>query len=352
MPKVLIVGQGLAGTSIGRKLEGKGADIRVISSAKIESASSVAAGVWNPVVVRRFIPAWRAEESLIACRSFYQQEESLLGEDFFFTLPLHKVYSNEEEKGQFIHAFAEGKIDVFCDENTVENLPEGVKLTNGALKIKESGYLDVQNFLLKERERWSELNMFTDEKFIYDDLIQKEQAWEYHGDSYDSIVFCDGIGAKENPFIPKIPLLKVKGETINAKLPKLNSTIALNKALFVLPLKNGEYKIGATYDRDAISSETTEKAREELLSDLAKFIDTEGAEVTEQKAGFRPAVLDRRPLIGQLPQYPNMYMLNGLGSRGVMLAPLMAEELSELILNGTEPDKEAQLQRFTKKLNL
>ena len=49
--------------------------------------------------------------------------------------------------------------------------------------------------------------------------------------------------------------------------------------------------------------------------------------VVNQVAGIRPTVKDRRPLVGRHSTYKNMDVLNGLGTRGVMIAPYAAQQL-------------------------
>jgi glycine/D-amino acid oxidase-like deaminating enzyme len=45
----------------------------------------------------------------------------------------------------------------------------------------------------------------------------------------------------------------------------------------------------------------------------------------EHFAGVRPTVKDRRPLVGTHAEYSAIHILNGLGTRGVMLGPSMAK---------------------------
>ena len=63
-------------------------------------------------------------------------------------------------------------------------------------------------------------------------------------------------------------------------------------------------------------------------------------------AGIRPTVKDRRPLVGQHEKYSNLYILNGLGTRGVMIAPYVAEKLFNFIEKGEDLDKEIDVNRF------
>ena len=61
---------------------------------------------------------------------------------------------------------------------------------------------------------------------------------------------------------------------------------------------------------------------------------------------MRPTVIDRRPLIGEHAEHKNLYVLNGLGTRGVMIAPYVADQLFNYIENKQELAKEISIERF------
>jgi glycine oxidase len=129
------------------------------------------------------------------------------------------------------------------------------------------------------------------------------------------------------------------------KAPDLKIDFAIKSSVFVIPLGNDLYRIGATYERENITNTPTQKAKEELLDKLKRFINCD-FEVVEHYAGIRPTVKDRRPLIGRHIEHKNLYILNGLGSRGVMIAPYVAEKLFKFVENNIAIDKEIDVNRF------
>lgn len=346
--KVLVVGQGLAGTAMARYLEINGVEVQLIASAKKASASRVAAGVWNPVVVKRFVPAWQAEEALQLSAEFYRSEEKRLGATFFHTLPLHKLLSNQAEIEQMEQQWEKRNLGLYCDHDLLKQLPEGVKDFPAALRIRESGYLDVPTFLDAIAQDWKMKGCYSEADFDYAALKNEKEQWIYAETAFDAVVFCEGIGALENPFLVDFPLVKMKGEILKVKLPALRSELALNKSIFILPLGSQEYKVGATYQRDATDAAPTKEAKDELIEKLGEIAETGGFEVLDHAAGFRPAVKDRRPLLGEVPDHKGLYVLNGLGSRGVMLAPLMATWLGQCMLHSVPLSQEVQVHRFLK----
>jgi glycine/D-amino acid oxidase-like deaminating enzyme len=103
--------------------------------------------------------------------------------------------------------------------------------------------------------------------------------------------------------------------------------------------------VGATYHWEERTHEVTLKAREELLTKLNTMI-TCSFKVIDQVAGIRPTVKDRRPLVGEHPVYKNMFVLNGLGTRGVMIGPYVAKQLFNHIEFGSSLEAEIDIKRF------
>ena len=131
---------------------------------------------------------------------------------------------------------------------------------------------------------------------------------------------------------------------VYAKGLNLNSIIQ-SSFLFV-PLGNDYYGIGSTYDWiDINNTLSTDDARQKLTSVLDSIIKIPYS-IISQKAGIRPSTLDRRALVGLHPEYKNMYILNGLGTRGVLLAPYLSNCLVESIYSGDSIYTEVDINRF------
>ena len=74
-------------------------------------------------------------------------------------------------------------------------------------------------------------------------------------------------------------------------------------------------------------------------------------DVVDHIAGVRPTTGDRRPLVGVHPYYKQLCILNGLGTRGVMAAPMFASHLFDLIEKQQPLLKEIDILRFPKKFS-
>ena len=69
--RVLIVGDGLAGTLVAWELMDQGIEFNLWGDGS-PAASDVAAGMFNPVSFRRILPVWHAQEHLNTARKRYQ----------------------------------------------------------------------------------------------------------------------------------------------------------------------------------------------------------------------------------------------------------------------------------------
>ncbi len=75
-----------------------------------------------------------------------------------------------------------------------------------------------------------------------------------------------------------------------------------------------------------------------LLKTPYKFI--------SQDWGFRPTTPDRRPILGEHPDLKNVIIFNGLGTKGVSLAPYFSAQLANWLSGKAEIQPEVNIKRF------
>jgi glycine/D-amino acid oxidase-like deaminating enzyme len=181
---------------------------------------------------------------------------------------------------------------------------------------------------------------------VFDHNLWNPQSKTYRNITYDKVIFCLGYQQKSEPTFSYLPLQQTKGQTLLIKSENLSAEESLNRKCFVLPLGNQHFRVGATYEWNNASLEITEAGCNQLIEMLAS-LGSYDYEILEQKAGIRPTVLDRRPLIGEHPEYPGVYIFNGLGTKGYMMAPTLANELASFMLDQTPLHPETNIRRFT-----
>lgn len=131
------------------------------------------------------------------------------------------------------------------------------------------------------------------------------------------------------------------------KIPGLQLKGIIKTALALIPLGNDYYKFGATYSRVFKNTDPEPESRAFLIKKLEEIIDRPYS-VVAREVGVRPTVSDRRPLLGQIPKYDNMFVFNGLGSHGVMIAPTAAGWLLDSIHDKKNLPEKVDVQRYFK----
>jgi glycine/D-amino acid oxidase-like deaminating enzyme len=324
----ILVGQGLAGTLLSHELIRQGKSVLVFDDPDQPKASAVAAGLINPVVFRRMTKSWGLDEAFPAMESTFRQLETLLKEELYYPGRMIKFLSEEDA------VFWKEKVFT----NRLEAYLEAEPATNFSLKnikndfsfgfINKAGRLDIQKLILTFSEFLTAQNSLRKVKFDFEKLILKADLIRYQDLSAEKIIFCEGPSADQNPFFRNLKFKHSKGEILELIIPDLNLDKIISDEVFVLPVGDDRYKVGATYSWDELNWETTPSAREELLAKLKKITPLI-PEMISQKAGIRPTMHDRKPVIGFHPEYPQIGIFNGLGSKGVLLGPYFARQLAD-----------------------
>jgi glycine oxidase len=343
----IIVGQGIAGSVLALSLLKANYSVLVIDDPSRSSCSRVAAGIWNPVVFKRLTKSWLADDVVPELMAFYNEASKLFGVQLIHERAIIKPFTEEQEKKLWLKKAQSD--NCFLDPDTYQNLKITEQDTlSDYSKVLHAGNLDVKLFLEKTREYLMQNGSYLAEAFDHKLLQGDAPDISYKDATAKHIIFCEGHLLSKNPAFAYIPLKPAKGEvlTIRCEGLLLNSDI-LNKGIFILPLGEHSYKLGATYDWEDLSDTPTEAARQTLLGKLKAVISVP-FEVTGHEAGVRPAVIDRRPVVGAHPVHGNYHVFNGFGTKAVMLAPYFAKAFVAQLKDGTPLNPEVDPKRFYK----
>ncbi|NEV94833.1 FAD-dependent oxidoreductase [Psychroflexus sp. YR1-1] len=346
MKDVLIVGFGIAGLSVAKQLELRSRTFDIIAD-ESQDASKVAGGVLNPVALKRYNLAWNAEEFMPQAIDFYSQFNSESGEAFFKSVPVYKLFSSAEDQNNWTVASDQRLLEPFLNPK-IQKVTASVQSDFKAGEVLQSHLLSLKSLIEHEKERYIHTSQFISEPLKHAELHISRDEVIYKQGTYKAVVFCEGYGITDNPFFNWLPVYGNKGEYLIFKSVDLKANESIFKAKnFLIPLGNDLYKYGATYSRENLNDLPTEGARVELKDKLSGMINCD-FEIVDQVAGVRPTVRDRKPVLGRHPRYKNLYILNGFGSRGVMAAPGLSEQLVDCILQGKDIDQAINLSRFLK----
>ncbi len=341
----IIVGSGLAGALLANELLDKGQKVFVFEDPNLKASSMVAGGMVNPVTGKYLAKTWLIEELFGLLFEYYRNLEKELGSRFFYQTGLFRPFANEESKTNFLNQIEKHQLQDYIEvlEDTSAFTPH-FEANLGGMFTKKAGWLDVPVMLSKIKEKLIFLDAYEASKFVHKDLVVEASGFRYKNIFADRIIFCEGFYATHNPFFNWLPFNPVKGETLLGIIKDYDIKPIVNQGKWIMPLGKNKVRIGATYSWHELDFENTEKARDELLSNVQKVLKTE-FEVTSQQAGVRPSTKDRRPILGKHPAIENMYIFNGLGTKGVSLAPYFVKQLLDFIFHQKDINPEANIER-------
>lgn len=339
----LIVGSGLAGILFCEVLKQHGKTFVVVDN-NSQKSSTVAGGLYNPVILKRFTEVWRAKEQLKLALPMYQELEKTLDVKLNFQVPIYRVFASVEEQNNWFAACDKPNLSEFLSTTLIQNTNKAIVCNYGFGEVLQTGRIRTSALVSKYKDQLENKEALIKETFDYDSL-QLEKNIIYKTIKAKQIIFAEGFGLQQNPFFKYLPLKPTKGELLTIYAPELKIDYILKSSVFVMPFGDDLYLVGATYEWEDLTNITTKKAKEELLNKLKTVLKCE-FKVINQVAGIRPTVKDRRPLVGQHPEHNNVYVLNGLGTRGVMIAPYVAHQLYNYIENEFPLNTEIDIKRF------
>lgn len=332
---VLVVGGGLAGCAMSAELRSRGMSVAMIDEPHLSACSRNAMGILNPLVLRSL----RLQEQLIEAD----------GEPDFLESARYR-YGGLLQDRAVLHVFADAAEQVRWDErrghdedhylgdSSNRELPapwEEWRFAHpfGWATIKHTALLNVNAFLNREHAALEAEGRLFIHALPDHEVVNHADGITCGRWSARTAVFCEGWRSVLSPLWQRLQLKPAKGEALTLSLggaayqasDELLSPI-LHRDIHVIARTDSPQRIisvGSTYSWDDITETHSDKARADLLFKLERIHDGP-AQVIEQFAGIRPSSRDRRPIIGFHPEHPHMAILNGLGTRGVMLAPGLA----------------------------
>jgi glycine/D-amino acid oxidase-like deaminating enzyme len=342
----IIVGQGLAGSAVAMQLLKRGKQILVIDEPQNNHASRPAAGLFNPVTGRNAVKTWLADELFPFLHEFYREVEYTTGKKFFSPTRLYRPFASVQEQNEWMGKSADDVYAAYVEKvetNTI--FTEGVKDHLGGIVLKQCGYMNTEIYLDAVREYVKARGHLLVARFNENELTIDTNKVTYNGFSASAVIFCQGVGAGLSKRFKALPIKPLKGEIITIK-SDWKKDVILNRGVYMVPGSfSGEYRVGSTYKFNDSSPGATEAGRRELEEKLNELIDIP-YEVIGQEWGVRPTTPDRRPLLGNYPESDRLIIFNGLGTKGVSLAPYFSEVLIRWIEKTGSLNKDVALTRF------
>lgn len=340
----IIVGGGLAGLTFAETLLQNNKSF-VLFSDNAWRSSRVAAGLYNPLIIKRYKPLQDALEQIQFLRKFYTTAEERLSSRFHYEKRTLRKFTSIAEQNEWFEYADKPQLQQLLSSNLYTQSMSGIDSPYQFGVVNFTGFLDTVSFIDRFHEFLLEFDCFRNDSFDYSSLEIEDGGISYPNIKAKHIVFAEGYAVSSNPFFDFVNVPGTKGEGITIEAPELDLSEIINSGVFILPLGNHRFKVGATYEWTDKTEETTNEAREELIERLKQVI-TCNFTVIDQWAGVRPTTPDRKAIVGTHPKFQQLHILNGLGTRGVMLGPSMSKLLYESIYDLVTIPQALNVDRF------
>ena len=339
----IVVGQGLAGSAVALQLLKRSRKILVIDRLNPNSSSRVAAGLFNPVTGRNLVKTWMADELFSSLHAFYREAEHLTQSRFFYPMPLYRPFGTIEEQNEWMAKSAEPIYEGYINNIFLKSTFPSVKDHFGGLLLNQCGYLDTIQYLASVRNLIKTRGMILEETFEDKHLDIGEKSVRYNDFEATYIIFCQGLAS--NSWFGWVPILPLKGETIQIQ-SDYQENIILNRGVYAVPVNNkGTRRVGATYSLTDKMPGITDAAKTELTSKMQELVHF-NYKIIGQEWGIRPTTHDRKPVLGRHPDHKQLYFFNGMGPKGVSLSPYFSHVLVQSIENHLPLNKDVNIERY------
>ena len=343
----IIVGCGIAGICFAEIAMQNKKSIMVYDN-NSQNSSNIAAGIYNPVILKRFSEVWNAKLQINFLNNFYPLLENRINTKIDFKIPVIRKFFSVEEQNNWFSASDKQNLSEFISTKLLYNKYTGIESPVGFGEVLHTGYVDTKVLLNKYQQYLKDTSNFIEDNFDHSKLEIQSDFISYNNIKAKHIIFAEGFGLHHNPFFKHLPLDGTKGEILIIRAPNLDLNCILNSSVYILPLGNSLFKVGATYNWEDKTNAITEQGKKELIDKIKELLNCD-FEIIEQLAGIRPTVKDRKPLVGTHSQYKNLHILNGFGTRGVMFGPSLANDLFQNIENEIPLNDYIDIKRFDNK---
>ncbi len=342
MLDVLIVGQGLAGSTLGYYLSQTSAKFAIIDNRHRFSSSKIAGGIVDPLSGKRLTLSWKAELLIPFAKQFYESLETVFCRRLitrknvirFIRDPITEALWPKRRDDPDFHRYIVGSTGIMPGFR----LPlEGIETTSSFSILSES-------LLTAFTDYFSNRHLLISDQFSFSDFREETDHIEWRDIRARRVIFCEGSQIIHNPFFDNIRFRHAKGEVWTIKNTTLPQTHIFCRDHILLPIGDGAFKYGSTYDWDTADWAPSRTGYEKLHASLDEWIPP--STLLVQEAGVRPISRDNHPIVGFHKHRPKIGVLNGFGSKGFMVAPYYARQLCQHLLCSHPIDKDVNLNRF------
>jgi len=343
---ILLVGQGLAGTVLSHYLFLNNIDHKVLDDGHKTCSTKAAAGLINPITGRNYVKSWRIDDLLPEALSCYEQLERDLNLKLISHRDIIRALPDAVSENKWISSTSRPGYENYCNPDFVANSYAQVVHSKGKYaQINKAIQVNIADLIICYRQFLIDRKCLIEDAFDFE-KYDLENDLKVGDEKFDKVIFCEGSAVDKNPLFNHLPFQPAKGESFNIQIDGDVPKQILRDDIFLIPQADGSFWSGGGYQWQFEDDHPTENWATNWKGKLDQLLKV-GYEVKAHKAGIRPAVKGRRPLLGQHDTQKQYYLFNGMGTKGTSLAPYWAKHFVEYLMGRTDLDVEVDLKRFT-----
>ncbi len=343
---VIIAGQGIAGSLLSWFFIKKGFSVLVVDQEDEITSSRIAGGMIHPITGRRLVKSWKADTFIPFAISTFNDIESVLHKKHFHEMSVLEVFHDNGHRNSWMSKSEDPACaDFIGDVCAPSKVPAFVNAPLGGQYVINSGWLDTENFLQDYRLFLQEINSYQTGSIDTSAVTCTKNGIQWNDIEASYFITCTGYEAKVDPSWNWLPFNPAKGEILEIASDELPTDQVIHNRIKIIPLAPGKFKCGATYTWDSLDGIPSAEGLKKLEDGLLHMVNVP-YKILSHRAAIRPSTVDRRPFLGKHPQHPQLAIFNGLGTKGVMLAPFLAEQMVDFLMNDQPLDPEFDIARF------
>ncbi|MEM0967200.1 MAG: FAD-dependent oxidoreductase [Verrucomicrobiota bacterium] len=354
----LIVGGGLAGLLLAWRLRSH--SVLVLGGKSASPASHVAAGVLNPITGSRLTLMEEFDDFLHCAREIYKDvgQREVLYRDcsirrYFQSEEEIKWFANRQQKGAYRNHLSERLLPGH-DGPAREDL-------FGSFFIQGVGLVEPSTVVQRIRSSLGPRIFNLDAN--WDSLSLQKDGVELNHVRAKTLICCEGYSVLSNPLFRWLPFRPAYGETLTVECPTVPSfDEIIHHRKWVVSLGSHRFRIGSTWESPKNRKEgidgpfsipppiPTDSGKQELLEAFRLIFGlNDDPEVVDHRSGVRPCSRDRQPYLGPHPRHENVFICNGLGSKGTVYAPLLTRILADHLVGSGSLERKYLPERMLKR---
>ncbi|MCA9393945.1 MAG: FAD-binding oxidoreductase [Candidatus Omnitrophica bacterium] len=343
MKNYLIIGQGIAGSSLAYHLLKAGARVVIVDHHHHESSSVVSTGILNPLSGKRFALTPGYDQYFAAATEFYADAAKLFSETFFEPMPVVRLLRSKSEGDKLQRKIETGEIsDYIFKQYSPGHFQSLLCDDQGAVEIRHGGVCHTSRLMEVLKQYFIRKGCLVNERFYYDEIGFSADGAIYQGEEFDKVIFCEGYKAQFNPWFQHLNFKSIKGEVLRVRMGRRDiSRRVLLRGTWLAPSTGDLWAAGGSAATDELDGLPTAAGHDTIMDGLKNIIHTD-AEVLHHQAAVRPFLNHQNPIVELHPRFPQMAIFNGLGSKGFLVAPWLAKHFAANLTGEQQPAADRQ----------